>query len=130
MKKLLTYAPAILVVALLSAGCKKSTSGDNQAMEPVAKTYTIDQFMNTTSIRGSDFAPDNAKILYSSNQTGIYNAFEVPVAGGEPRQLTNSTDNSVFAISYFPKDERFLYASDKGGNEITHLYVRNPDGSS
>ncbi|WP_162056055.1 hypothetical protein [Pontibacter pamirensis] len=27
----------------------------------------------------------------------------MPVAGGESRQLTNSTYNSVFVISYFPK---------------------------
>ena len=130
MKKNLRWAPAILVAALFFVGCKTGTSDDNNTSEPVAKTYTIDQFMNTTSIGGASFTPDNSKVLYSSNQTGIYNAFEAPVVGGEPRQLTNSTDNSVFAISYFPKDERFLYTSDKGGNEITHLYVRNPDGSS
>jgi dipeptidyl aminopeptidase/acylaminoacyl peptidase len=130
MKKNFTWAPAALAVVALFAGCQKSTTSENQTTEPVVKTYTIEQFMNTTSIGGSDFSPDNSKILYSSNQTGVYNAFEVPVTGGEPRQLTNSTDNSVFTISYFPKDERILYSSDKGGNEITHLYVRQPDGSS
>ncbi|RDV12567.1 S9 family peptidase [Pontibacter diazotrophicus] len=130
MERKLTWAPAAFAVVALFAGCQKSTTTENQTMEPVAKTYTIEQFMNTTSIGGSDFSPDNAKILYSSNETGVYNAFEVPVAGGEPRQLTNSTDNSVFVVSYFPKDERILYSSDKGGDEITHLYVRYPDGSS
>ncbi|WP_439880667.1 alpha/beta fold hydrolase [Pontibacter sp. MBLB2868] len=130
MKKKLQWIPAALAVAFLMSGCQKNSSADNQTTEPVASTYTIDQFMNTTSITGSDFSPNNSKILYSSNQTGVYNAFEVPVAGGEPRQLTKSTDNSVFAISYFPKDERILYSSDKGGNEITHLYMLNPDGTT
>ncbi|MBC5993939.1 S9 family peptidase [Pontibacter cellulosilyticus] len=129
MKKILSWAPAAFAVAALLAGCQNTTSSENQTTEPVVKTYTIEQFMNTTSIAGSDFAPDNSKILFSSNKTGVYNAFEVPVTGGEPRQLTNSTDNSVFAISYFPKDERILYSSDKGGNEITHLYMRSPDGT-
>ncbi|WP_460925802.1 S9 family peptidase [Pontibacter brevis] len=130
MGKKIAWAPAAFAVLALVSGCQKSTSNENQTMEPVVKTYTIEQFMNTTSITGSDFSPDNTKILYSSNETGVYNAFEVPVAGGEPRQLTNSTDNSVFVISYFPKDERILYSSDKGGDEITHLFVRYPDGSS
>ncbi|MFD2999990.1 prolyl oligopeptidase family serine peptidase [Pontibacter toksunensis] len=130
MRKKICWGPAAFAVVALFAGCQKSTTSENQTTEPVARTYTIEQFMNTTSIGGSDFSPDNSKILYSSNQTGVYNAFEVPVAGGESRQLTNSTDNSVFVISYFPKDERILYSSDKGGDEITHLYVRNPDGTS
>jgi dipeptidyl aminopeptidase/acylaminoacyl peptidase len=37
--------------------------------------------------------------------------------------MTKSTDNAIFGYSYFPKDNRILYGSDKGGNEITHLYV-------
>ena len=35
----------------------------------------------------------------------------------------------MFALSYFPADERILYSSDEGGNELTHIYVRNTDGS-
>ena len=65
----------------------------------------------------------------SSNQSGIWNAYAVPAAGGDPVPLTQSTTNSAFAISYFPADERILFASDEGGNELTHVYVRNPDGS-
>ncbi|GHA74521.1 S9 family peptidase [Pontibacter akesuensis] len=130
MKKIYAWASAAFAVATLLAGCQQNRSGENQTAESVVQTYTIEQFMNTTSITGNDFAPDNSKILYSSNQTGVFNAFEVPVAGGEPRQLTTSTDNSVYSISYFPKDERILYSSDKGGDEITHLFVRNTDGTT
>ena len=32
-------------------------------------------------------------------------------------------------MGYFPHDERFLYTSDQGGNELNHLYVRELDGS-
>src|SRR6185369_15224364 len=42
--------------------------------------------------------------------------------------LTTSSDNAIFAYSYFPKDNRILYGSDKGGNEITHIFVRGTDG--
>jgi hypothetical protein len=27
----------------------------------------------------------------------------------------------IFAVSYFPGDDRFLYESDHGGNELSHL---------
>jgi dipeptidyl aminopeptidase/acylaminoacyl peptidase len=43
--------------------------------------------------------------------------------------LTRSTADNVYAVGYFPRDERILYAADQGGNELTHLYVRNPDGT-
>lgn len=93
------------------------------------KQYTIAQFMDIVQIGGSSFSPDETKILFSSKETGIFNAFEVDIASGEKKQLTNSTDNAVFANSYFPSDNRVVVQSDKGGNEITHLFVRNTDGS-
>lgn len=130
MKKNYAWASVAFAAVTLFVGCQQNGSCENQTTESVVQTYTIEQFMSTTSISGSDFSPDNSKILYSSNQTGIYNAYEVPVTGGKPRQLTTSTDNSVYTISYFPKDERILYSSDKGGDEITHLYVRNTDGTT
>jgi dipeptidyl aminopeptidase/acylaminoacyl peptidase len=91
--------------------------------------YTIEEFLATTNLQGASFSPDHDKILLSSDQTGVFNAFAVPLAGGEPVQLTNSTTNSIFAESYFPHDERLLYSSDQGGNELDHLYVRELDSS-
>jgi dipeptidyl aminopeptidase/acylaminoacyl peptidase len=91
--------------------------------------YTIEQFMDTVSIFGSSISFDEQTILLSSNKTGIYNAYTLPIIGGEPTQITNSTDDAIFALSFFPKDKRILYSSDKGGNEITHIYIRNEDGT-
>ncbi|MCY1019957.1 S9 family peptidase [Pyxidicoccus sp. MSG2] len=92
-----------------------------------SKQYTVEQFMKTTSVRGASFSPDEKRLLFSSNQTGIYNLFSVPVAGGKPTQLTRATD-STWAVGYFPKDERILFERDQGGNELSHVYVRTPDG--
>src|SRR5262245_53625039 len=96
--------------------------------EPV-KEYTIEQFMNTVRIGGSSFSSDEKQILFFSNKTGIYNAYSVAVTGGAPAQLTNSTKESTFSVSYFPNDTRFLYTYDRGGNENSHLYLRELDGS-
>lgn len=91
--------------------------------------YTAEQFLNTISIGGSSFSPDETKILYSSDEPGIYNAYTIPVHGGKATQLTHSDSNSVFIYSYFPNDERFLFRSDQGGNELWHIYLRKRDGS-
>jgi len=103
-------------------GCQKSDYRE-------VKQYTIEQFMNTTSIFGGSFSFDESNILVSSNKTGIYNAHNIPVKGGDPVQLTDSKDNSIFVISYFPDDNRILYSSDMGGNEIYHIYMRDEDGT-
>jgi dipeptidyl aminopeptidase/acylaminoacyl peptidase len=92
------------------------------------KQYTIEQFLNTTSIFGSSFSADEKSILVSSNQTGIYNAFQIPVAGGKPAPLTASTKDSTYAVSYFPHDNRILFSRDSGGNERTHLFIQDLDG--
>ena len=94
------------------------------------KQYPIEEFLRTTNYSGASFSPDNSKILVSGDQTGILNAYALPVDGGPPQSLTRSSKESIFALSYFPSDERFLYTADQGGNELNHLYVREADGTS
>jgi dipeptidyl aminopeptidase/acylaminoacyl peptidase len=86
------------------------------------KPYTIEQFMKTLRIGGAGFSPDDRQILIHNNQSGIFNVYSVPVAGGPPTQLTRSSKESTFAVDYLP-DGRFLYNYDRGGNENEHLYV-------
>ena len=85
--------------------------------------YPIEEFYQNTQLRGLAFSPtaENPRLLRS---TGIWNAYAIPVTGGPLQPLTNSRQNSVFTISYFPTDERFLYSSDEGGNELAHIYVQ------
>ena len=98
------------------------------AAAPVHR-YTIDQFLATTLYGGASFSPDGRKILVSSNRSGVTNVDALPADGGAPVQLTDSKVSQANAESYFPADERFLYSSDQGGDEQTHLYVKAPDGS-
>jgi dipeptidyl aminopeptidase/acylaminoacyl peptidase len=112
----------ILIFSIIFFACQKTEYRE-------VPKYTIEQFMNTVSIGGSSFSSDEQAILFSSNKSGIYNAYTLPVTGGEPTQLTHSTDDAIFALSFFPEDNRILFSSDKGGNEITHIYLRNEDGT-
>src|SRR6185437_1425772 len=111
-----------LIVAVSPAFAQKKKA------EPV-KEYTIEQFMNTVRIGGSSFSSDEKSVLFHNNKTGIFNVYSVPVTGGAPTQLTNSTKESTFAQSYLPTDSRFIYTYDRGGNENSHLYLREADGS-
>ena len=115
-------ASTSICALLFAAGC--STAPERRA----PKQYTIEQFLDTTSVTGAAFSPDESKVLFSSDASGVFNAYEAPVAGGPATQLTNSSD-TTFSISYFPEDERILLRRDKGGNEIYHIYVRETDGT-
>ncbi|MCY4263638.1 MAG: S9 family peptidase [Gammaproteobacteria bacterium] len=91
--------------------------------------YSIEDFMNSTRYAGASFSPDNSKLLVSHNSTGIFNVYTINVDGSGSEQLTESDSDAMFAVSYFPDDERFLYTADQGGNELNHLYVREMDDS-
>lgn len=100
------------------------------------RTYSAAQFFETTSYgmanaAGAAFSPDGRALLISSDATGVFNAYALPVAGGAPEALTESGAVAHFAASYFPNDGRILYTADSGGggSELTHVYVRGEDGS-
>ena len=97
--------------------------------ERTVQQYTIEQFMKTTRVGGSSFAPNEESVLFHSNQSGIFNVYRVPVSGGAPKQLTDSAKESTYLVSAFPADARFLYRHDVGGNENEHIYLRELDGS-
>ena len=123
---------AVLTIALASASaCASEGSAPDAGTRTVTPArYAVADFYKNAEFFGASWSPDRRKLLVSSNLSGIFNAHTVPVAEGPPQPLTRSTTNSVFALSYFPADERILYSSDEGGNELTHVYVRDTDGST
>ena len=90
--------------------------------------YSIEQFMDNTSVFGSSFSPNEEKILFTSNKSGVYNAYEMRIGEDSATQLTQR-EESTYALSYFPNDERLLLSSDKGGNELYHIYLRDKEGN-
>lgn len=120
MRRFLSVMLTWFLMVTLIMGCK---TGYREVPQ-----YTIQDFLQTTNFTGASFSPDNSKILASSNKTGIFNAYSISVESGEAIQLTNSTENSIFVQGYFPDDERFLYSSDQGGNELNHIYVKEMNG--
>jgi len=122
------YLAPFLAIALTLTACAKKQETQQQAERQV-QTYSVEDFYKTNDFFGGSFSPDKSKILLSSNLSGIFNVVSMPVAGGTPTSLTHSTTNSVFSLGYFPDDERFAYRSDQGGNELSHIYVQNPDST-
>lgn len=112
------------IALLILHACKTS-----EDVKP-PQLYTIEQFMDVKNIFSAGFSPNESKILLGSNETGIFNAFELNLETGEKKQLTSSAKESIYPAAYFPADDRVIYTADRGGDEIDHIFVRNADGSN
>jgi dipeptidyl aminopeptidase/acylaminoacyl peptidase len=120
----------LALAAVIAAAWPAPAAADGPTPTPARspRTYTIEQFMNTTSVTGASFSADESRILFSSNVTGVFNVYSVPVAGGTPTPVRPPGTDTTFAVSYFRGDDRILFTRDQGGNELNHLYVHETDG--
>lgn len=132
-RRLLCVSTLTLAVSLGSPVAVMALQPPASSQAAAHRTYSAAQFFETTSYslggaNGLTFSPDGRSILISSDATGVFNAYALPVDGGAPAPLTASTTNAVFSGTYLP-DGRVIVASDQGGNELTHVYVREADGT-
>ena len=97
------------VPLLFLAACQAAQQEPQSPVE--VPQYSIEEFLDSTSYVGGSFSPDNSKVLVRSNETGIFNAYALPVGGGEPVPLTDSTTDSIFPSTYFPTDEAYFIGS-------------------
>ena len=134
MLRKITFVAAVSLAAMTLPACSQGIESTPVAAAPETTTYTARQFFESTSYSvgsssGYNFSADGKHILVTSDQSGVFNAYMMPVDGGEAVPLTTSTGNATFGASFFPNDNRLLFTADEGGNELNHLYVRTLDGS-
>ena len=84
--------------------------------------------MSTARISGMAFSPDEERILFTSDASGILNAYEVIISTRSHRQLTHSLTENIQSVSYFPNDDRILISRDRGNLENSVLCAVEPDG--
>lgn len=87
------------------------------------KVYKIEEFLNTNTLADAIFSYDEKKVLFSSDQGGIFNIYEIDTFGSALKQLTHSDSQAFHVLSGFPHDERFLYTYDELGNERHHIFL-------
>ncbi|RXJ50101.1 S9 family peptidase [Gelidibacter gilvus] len=114
---------------LLCISCKDKKDEKNEDTALKIEQYTIEQFMDNEAVSGGSFSYDNSKLLISSNRSGIFNVYTVPITGGSYTPVTASDSTSYFAESFFPNDDRMLLSADGNGDEIDHIYLRDSTGT-
>ncbi len=131
MSRLSASLITILGIAVIT-GCGQRADVESESQsnaEPESiPMYSAAQFFTTTSYGlpdpdGHAFSADGKLILIHSDKDGVFNAYALPVDGGELVKLTDSDDDAIFAVSWFPNDDRMLYNFDQGGDELDHVFV-------
>ena len=75
-------------------------------------------------------SPDGASVAYVSNDGGQYNLRVAPLGGGEHRQVTTFTNESVRAAAWSPDGTTLAFAADRDGDEQYQIYVIDASGGA
>jgi len=125
MKKLLVASILALAVSCGSPSSEKAPAPPKEITE-----YSIEQFYKNESVSGGSFSNDESRLIISSNESGIFNLYEIDIESGKKNQITFSDKESFFGIDEVPNSSNILYSADKGGNENNHIYLLDKDGNS
>ena len=121
----------LFALLFLIVSCKDDKKqAETKDVAQNVKEYSIEQIMDNERVFGGSFSSDKSKLLITSNRSGIFNMYTVPTKGGDYTPITKSDSISIYAVSFFPEDDRILYRMDNNGDEIFHLFVKNIDGTS
>ncbi|MBH53119.1 MAG: S9 family peptidase [Opitutaceae bacterium] len=111
---------------LIFASCAKKPG--SEIIPADVPRYSIEQFYENLSLTGGAFSPNETKLLVSSNESGIYNLYEIDLADSSMEQLTFSNTEPLFAIDYVLSTGEILYSADHGGDENDHIFLRYKSG--
>ena len=75
------------------------------------------------------FSHDEKLVAYLSDEGGRTDIWVQPVAGGTPRQLTH-VKGFVQGFAFSPAADKFVYATDVGGDELPHLFLTDSKGTA
>lgn len=69
------------------------------------------------------YSPDGTQLAHVTNESGQFNLWVMPSGGGERRQLTHFTDNTVRAADWSPDGKTIVFSADANGDEQHQLYL-------
>jgi dipeptidyl aminopeptidase/acylaminoacyl peptidase len=83
--------------------------------------HDIERYLNVRSAYGASFSPDDDRVAFLMDTTGVPQVWTVAEPGGWPEQRT-FFDERVTFVSWSPEREEFAFGMDEGGNERQQLF--------
>jgi len=86
--------------------------------------YSYQQYADTRTYTPTmAYSPDGAHIAHVTNESGQFNLWVMDSGGGNKRQLTHYTDNTVRSVDWSPDGKTIVFGADHDGDEQTQLYL-------
>ena len=83
--------------------------------------HEIERYLNIRSAYGASLSPDDDRLAFLMDTTGVPQVWTVAEPGGWPEQRTFFDERVTFA-SWSPEREEFAFGMDEGGNERQQLF--------
>lgn len=99
-----------------------------QAPVPLAEYFKTRRIASRSGILMS-FSHDESLVAYLSDEGGRTDVWVQPAAGGPARQITHVT-GFVQGLAFSPTEDRLVFASDQGGDELPHLFLTDSLGTA
>ena len=96
---------------------------------PALAQYSVEQYLDIKSARNGKFSHDEKWIVYRSNESGTYQLWKMPTAGGKSQQLTDFS-NTVRMFDIHPTKDLILFLKDKDGDENYQLFLMDMEGKN
>ncbi len=103
-------------------------------MEPVLGpeqvAYSLKRYLSIKSAYSPEFSPDDKRIAYLSDVTGVPQIWMTGLSGERVTQQMTLEDERVGFLSYASKSERIAFGVDRGGSERFQIHVLEQEGDS
>jgi dipeptidyl aminopeptidase/acylaminoacyl peptidase len=99
------------------------------ATNPNAKPVAVEDLYVSRLIDSAALSPNGAEVAVTTNLTGRTNLWKVSTEGSWPVQLLHSDDRQA-EPTWSPDSRWIAYSQDKGGNELSDIYIISRDGGS
>lgn len=84
--------------------------------------YEFARYLKIRAAYGASWSPDGRRAAFLTDITGVPQAWDIPVGGGWPEQLTFHEER-VSDVQYSPAHASLAFSMDAGGNERTQIFL-------
>jgi dipeptidyl aminopeptidase/acylaminoacyl peptidase len=92
--------------------------------------YSLRRYLSIKSAYSPEFSPDDRKVAYLSDVTGVPQIWMTAVAGESVPQQITLEDERVGFLSYASNSERIAFGIDRGGSERFQIHLLEDGGDS
>jgi dipeptidyl aminopeptidase/acylaminoacyl peptidase len=127
----IALAPSLLALTVSGPGDRTVTDPRSVASmaNPKATPVSLEDLHVTRLIDAAALSPNGAEVAVTTNLTGRTNLWKVSATGSWPIQLVQSEDRQ-YGPMWSPDSGRIAYSQDKGGNEMSDIYVISSSGGA